>query len=84
MGYLKYGYSSQKRNIQMNAKSFPSGIYPSRTLMHQAIAHQVISGNKYCKLEHCMGTNNNIFGSWIVLDSNINQRDLSLRDLSNR
>ncbi len=30
---LKYGYSSQKRNSQTNAKSFPSGIYPSITLI---------------------------------------------------
>ena len=29
---LKYGYSSQKRNSQTNAQSFPSGIYPRITL----------------------------------------------------
>ncbi len=28
-----YGYSSQRRNSQTNAKSLPSGIYPSRTLI---------------------------------------------------
>ncbi len=33
---LKYGYSSQKRNSQTNAKSFPSGIYPRITLTMKA------------------------------------------------
>ncbi len=36
---LKYGYSSQKGNSQTNVKSFPSGIYPSITLMSLIINH---------------------------------------------
>ncbi len=47
---LKYGYSSQKRNSQTNAKSFPSGIYPRITLRN-------VHGERQSKTcPHCGGT----------------------------